>query len=144
MGEKSSSARRAVKTATAKDRKEAEAKRATAKVELEEIGKQIAARVKIMRSYDAAAKEKAGHDLRKAQDERDAINNVLLAQARAKCKEAGESFEKFRNQYCPDLSDHASTSCSPSLTAARPLNATGLRSAKAWRSLAPSCPLHRL
>jgi hypothetical protein len=104
MGEKSSSARRAVKTATAKDRKEAEAKRATAKVELEKIGKQIAARVKIMRSYDAAAKEKAGHDLRKAQDERDAINNVLLAQARAKCKEAGESFEKFRNQYCPDLS----------------------------------------
>ena len=104
MGEKSSSARRAVKTATAKRRKEAEAKRATAKVELEEIGKQIAARVKIMRSYDAAAKEKAGHDLRKAQDERDAINNVLLAQARAKCEEAGESFEKFRNQYCPDLS----------------------------------------
>ena len=83
---------------------EAEAKRATAKAELEEIGKQIAARVKIMRDYDAAAEEKAGHELRKAQDERDTINNVLLVQARAKCKEAGESFEKFRKQYCPDLS----------------------------------------
>ena len=57
-----------------------------------------------MRDYDAAAEEKAGHDLRKAQDERDTINNVLLVQARAKCKEAGESFEKFRKQYCPDLS----------------------------------------
>jgi hypothetical protein len=83
---------------------EAEAKRATAKAELEEIGKQIAARVKIMRDYDASAEEKAGHELRKAQDERDTINKVLLVQARAKCKEAGESFEKFRKQYCPDLS----------------------------------------
>ena len=79
-------------------------KRATAKAELEEIGKQIAARFKIMRDYDASAEEKAGHELRKAQDERDTINNVLLVQARAKCKEAGESFEKFRKQYCPDLS----------------------------------------
>jgi hypothetical protein len=83
---------------------EAEAKRATAKAELEEIGKQIAARVAIMRNYDAAAEEKAGHDLRKAQDERDTINNVLLVEARAKCKESGESFERFRKQYCPDLS----------------------------------------
>jgi hypothetical protein len=83
---------------------EAEAKRATAKTELEEIGKQIAARVKIMRDYDASAEEKAGHELRKAQDERDTINKVLLVQARAKCKEAGESFAKFRKQYCPDLS----------------------------------------
>lgn len=83
---------------------EAEAKRATAKAELEEIGKQIAARVKIMRDYDASAEEKAGHELRKAQDERDTIKKVLLVQARAKCKEAGESFEKFRKQYCPDLS----------------------------------------
>jgi hypothetical protein len=57
-----------------------------------------------MRGYDAAAAEKAGHELRKAQDERDAIQNVLLVQARAKCKDAGESFEKFRKQYCPDLS----------------------------------------
>jgi len=83
---------------------EVEAKRATAKAELGEIGKQIAARVKIMRDYDASAEEKAGHELRKAQDERDTINNVLLVQARVKCKEAGESFEKFRKQYCPDLS----------------------------------------
>lgn len=83
---------------------EAEAKRATAKAELKEIGKLIAARVAVMRNYDAAAEEKAGHELRKAQDERDTINNVLLVQARAKCKEAGESFEKFRKQYCPDLS----------------------------------------
>jgi hypothetical protein len=83
---------------------EAQADRATAKVELEEIGKEIAARVKVMRDYDAAAEQKAGHDLRKAQDERDTIKDVLLVQARAKCKEAGESFEKFRKQYCPDLS----------------------------------------
>jgi hypothetical protein len=74
-----------------------------AKAELEGLGKQIAARVKIMRDYDAAAEEKAGHELRKAQDERHTIHNVLLVQARAKCKEAGESFEKFRTQYCPDL-----------------------------------------
>jgi hypothetical protein len=83
---------------------EAEAKRAAAKAELEELGKQIAARVKIMQDYDASAHEKAGHDLRKAQDERDTINKVLLVQARAKCKEAGESFERFRKRYCPDLS----------------------------------------
>jgi hypothetical protein len=104
MTKQTASARRAAKTAKAEaKRKEVEAKR-TAKAELEEIGKQIAARVTIMRDYDAAAEEKAGHDLRKAQDERDTINNVLLVQARAKCKEAGESFEKFRKQYCPDLS----------------------------------------
>jgi hypothetical protein len=83
---------------------EAEAKRATAKAELEEIGKLIAARVKVMRDYDASAEAKAGHELRKAQDERDTIHKVLLVQARAKCKEAGESFQKFRKQYCPDLS----------------------------------------
>ena len=112
MRKQSISARRAAKTAkaeakkaaTAKAKAEEEAKHATAKAELEEIGKQIATRVKIMRDYDAAAEEKAGHDLRKAQDERDTIHNVLLVQARAKCKEAGESFEKFRKQYCPDLS----------------------------------------
>ena len=104
MAKQTASARRAAKTAKAEAKKaEAKAKR-TAKAELEEIGKQIAARVTIMRDYDAAAEEKAGHDLRKAQDERDTINNVLLVQARAKCKEAGESFEKFRKQYCPDLS----------------------------------------
>jgi hypothetical protein len=45
---------------------EAEAKRATAKAELQALGKEIAARVKIMRDYDAAAEEKAGHELRKA------------------------------------------------------------------------------
>jgi hypothetical protein len=93
------------KKASAEAKKaEAEAKRAMAKAELEGLGKQIAARVKIMRDYDAAAEEKAGHELRKAQDERDTIHNVLLVQARAKCKDAGESFEKFRKQYCPDLS----------------------------------------
>ena len=112
MRKQSISARRAAKTAKAEAKKaarakakaEEEAKHATAKAELEEIGKQIATRVKIMQDYDAAAEEKAGHDLRKAQDERDTIHNVLLVQARAKCKEAGESFEKFRKQYCPDLS----------------------------------------
>ena len=83
---------------------EAGAKQATAKAELQGLGKQIAARVKIMRDYDAAAEEKAGYELRKAQDERDTIHNVLLVQARTKCKEAGESFEKFRKRYCPDLS----------------------------------------
>jgi hypothetical protein len=81
-----------------------EATRAAAKAELEALGNQIAVRVRIMRDYDAAAEEKAGYELRKAQDERDTIHNVLLVQARTKCKEAGESFEKFRKQYCPDLS----------------------------------------
>lgn len=92
------------KTSAKAKKAEAEAKRATAKAELEVLGKEIAARVKIMRNYDAAAEEKAGHELRKAQDERDTIQNVLLVQARTKCKEAGESFENFRKQYCPDLS----------------------------------------
>ena len=95
---------RSKKASAEAKRADAEAKRATAKAELEGLGKAIAARVKIMRDYDAAAEEKAGHELRKAQDERDTIYNVLLVQARAKCKEAGESFEKFRKQYCPDLS----------------------------------------
>ena len=123
---------------------EAEAKRATAKAELEVLGKEIATRFKIMRDYDAAAKEKAGHELRKAQDERDTINNVLLVQARAKCKEAGESFEKFRNQYVRTSADPASMPCSPSLMAARRCSRTGLKSAKAWRSSARRRPLHRL
>ena len=93
------------KKASAEAKKaEAEAKRATAKAELQALGKEIAARVKIMRDYDAAAEEKAGHELRKAQDERDTIQNVLLVQARTKCKEAGESFQNFRKQHCPDLS----------------------------------------
>jgi hypothetical protein len=122
MTKKSASARRAEKTATAVAKQkqaegkqatraqakaareaEAEAKRVTAKAELEEIGPQIAAGVKIMRDYDTSAEEKAGYDLRKAQDELDTINKVLLVQARGKCREAGESFEKFRQQYCPDL-----------------------------------------
>lgn len=61
------------KTSAKAKKAEAEAKRATAKAELEVLGKEIAARVKIMRNYDAAAEEKAGHELRKAQDERDTI-----------------------------------------------------------------------
>ncbi len=84
------------------EKADTDAKRATAKGKLEEIGKIIAAHVKIMRDHDAAAEEKAGHELRKAQDERDTIM-VLLVEARAKCREARESFETFRKQHCPDL-----------------------------------------
>jgi hypothetical protein len=102
---KEDEAKRAARAQAKADKEaEAETKRATAKAELEKIGNEIAARVNNVRKYDAAAEEKAGYELRKAQDERDTINNVLLVQARAKCKEAGESFEKFRKQYCPDLS----------------------------------------
>ena len=57
-----------------------------------------------MRKYEAAANEKAGVELKNAQDERDTITKVLLVKAREKCKDAGVSFKAFRKQYCPDLS----------------------------------------
>jgi hypothetical protein len=67
---------------------------------LANIGKEIAARVQKVRAYEAAASEKAGVELQKALDHRDAIAK-LLVEAKAKCR--GLGFKVFKEKYCPDF-----------------------------------------
>jgi hypothetical protein len=70
------------------------------KGELELLGKQIAAHLQKMRGYEAKAQEKAGIELRKADDHRNSVSQ-LLAEAKAKCD--GGGFKAFQEKYCPDL-----------------------------------------
>ena len=58
--------------------------------EIEQDGKYIAAQIKNARSYEAAAEEKAGADLRKAADRWISIGQRLAA-VKSKCKKAGNS-----------------------------------------------------
>jgi hypothetical protein len=67
---------------------------------LANLGKEIAARLQKVQAYEVAAREKAGVELQKAQDHRDAIAK-LLYEARAKCR--GSGFKVFKEKYCPDL-----------------------------------------
>lgn len=68
---------------------------------LEQEGKKIAAHLQKVREYEAAAREKAGHELKKA-DEHFVSLTQELAAVKAKCKSAG--FKVFKEKYCPDLS----------------------------------------
>ncbi len=68
---------------------------------LEQEGKKIAAHLQKVREYEAAAKEKAGHELKKA-DEHFVSLTQELAAVKAKCRGAG--FKVFKEKYCPDLS----------------------------------------
>jgi len=67
---------------------------------LADLGKEIAARLQKVRAYETAASEKAGVELQKAQDHRDAIAK-LLVEAKAKCR--GLGFKTFKEKYCPDF-----------------------------------------
>jgi hypothetical protein len=72
-----------------------------AKGELEPLGKQIAAHLQKMRGYEVKAHEKAGVELRRADNHWDTITQ-LLAEAKAKCD--GGGFNAFKEKYCPNLS----------------------------------------
>jgi hypothetical protein len=69
--------------------------------ELDQLGKQIAVRLQKMRGYEAKVQEKAGVELKRADDHRTTIMQ-LLAEAKAKCDRGG--FKAFKAKYCPDLS----------------------------------------
>jgi hypothetical protein len=68
---------------------------------LEQDGKTVAAQLQKVRDYEASAKEKAGHELKKA-DEFWISLTKTLAEVKAKCK--GLGFKAFKEKYCPDLS----------------------------------------
>ena len=70
------------------------------KGELEELGKRIAVHFEKMQACETQAREKAGLELRKADDHRDTISQ-LLAEAKAKCD--GGGFKAFKKKYCPNL-----------------------------------------
>jgi hypothetical protein len=63
------------------------------------IGHQIRARLKTM-GYETKAREKAGVELRKANDNWITVTQ-LLAEAKAKCNAGG--FKAFKEKFCPDL-----------------------------------------
>jgi hypothetical protein len=67
---------------------------------LADLGKEIAARLQKVRAYEAAASKKAGVELQKALDHRDAIAK-LLVEAKAKCR--GLGFKVFKEKYCADF-----------------------------------------
>ena len=67
---------------------------------LEQEGKFIAAQIKAMRGYEAAAEEKAGVEMKKALDHRTTVEE-RLAGVYAKCKADG--IKAFRAMYAPDF-----------------------------------------
>lgn len=67
---------------------------------LDQEGKFIAAQIKAMRGYETAAEEKAGVELKKAQDNRTTVEK-RLADVHSKCKADG--FKAFRAMYAPDF-----------------------------------------
>jgi hypothetical protein len=70
-------------------------------VEVQALGNRIAAHLQKMRDYEAKAHEKAGVELRKADDHWHTVTQ-LLAEAKAKCDVGG--FKAFKEKYCPNLS----------------------------------------
>jgi hypothetical protein len=71
--------------------------------QLDQAGKFIAAEIKTARKYEAAAKEKAGVDLEKANNHWIAATQ-RLAEARKLCAEAKISFKEFKEKWAPDIS----------------------------------------
>lgn len=67
---------------------------------LDQDGKFIAAQIEVMRRYEAAAEEKAGHELKKAEENRATIEK-RLADVHAKCTRGG--FTAFKAKYAPDF-----------------------------------------
>src|SRR5689334_5772674 len=70
-------------------------------IEVEALGYRIAAHLKKVRDYEAKAHEKAGVELRKAEDNWTTVTQ-LLAEAKAKCNAGG--FKAFKEKFCPNLS----------------------------------------
>ncbi len=70
-------------------------------IEVEALGFRIAAHLQKARDYEAKAREKAGVELRKADDNWTTVIQ-LLAEAKAKCSAGG--FKAFQEKYCPNLS----------------------------------------
>ena len=121
MRKQSASARRAARTAKAEaKRKEREERRAQAIAnhaeiqankeaakqaaldDLEQEGKNVAVLVEKIKQYEKSAEEKAGADLKKAQDFRDTLAKEL-ARIEPKCKAAGMKFADFKKKYAPDF-----------------------------------------
>ena len=71
--------------------------------DLDRLGKLVAVEIKTARKYEAAAKEKAGVDLRKADNHWTAAAQYL-AEARKRCTKSGKSFKEFKKKWAPDLS----------------------------------------
>lgn len=67
---------------------------------LEDLGKQIKARIAKMEKAQAAIAEKSGHDMKDWIDHRDSIAKLLI-DAREKCKLAGVKFKEFQENYAP-------------------------------------------
>jgi hypothetical protein len=76
-------------------------KRCPTAIEVEALGYRIAAHLRKMRDYEAKAHEKAGVELRKAEDNWTTVTQ-LLAEAKQKCSTGG--FKAFKGKFCPDLS----------------------------------------
>lgn len=121
MRKQSASARRAARTAKAEaKRREREERRAQAIAnhaeiqankeaakqaaldDLEQEGKNVAVLVEKIKQYEKSAEEKAGADLKKAQDFRDTLAKEL-ARIEPKCKAAGMKFADFKKKYAPDF-----------------------------------------
>jgi hypothetical protein len=68
--------------------------------ELEPLGKRITAHLERMRGYEALAQQKAGIELKKAENNWITVTQ-LLAEAKGKCDKGG--FKAFQKKYCPDL-----------------------------------------
>lgn len=68
---------------------------------LDDLGKRIVARLDKVRAYEAKAREKAGIELRKADDHWNTLTQEL-AEAKAECDKGG--FKAFKAKYCPNLS----------------------------------------
>lgn len=69
-------------------------------IEVAALGFRIRAQLKTMRGYEAKAHEKAGVELRKADDNWTTVTQ-LLAEAKAKCSAGG--FKAFKKKFCPNL-----------------------------------------
>jgi hypothetical protein len=70
-------------------------------VEVQALGRRIAAHLQKVRDYEARAQEKAGVELRKADDNWTTVTQ-LLVEAKAKCDIGG--FTAFKEKFCPNLS----------------------------------------
>ena len=66
---------------------------------LELEGKFIAAQIATMRKYESGAAEKAGHELKKAEENRTTVAE-RLAKVHKQCKRGG--FTAFKEKYCPN------------------------------------------
>jgi hypothetical protein len=70
-------------------------------VEIQTLGDRVATHLDKARAYEARAHEKAGVELRKADDHWNTVTH-LIATAKMRCD--GSGFDVFKAKYCPNLS----------------------------------------